>query len=80
MAEFKGKSISETITISAGPTGEVRITAMESEGKKYIDVRKWYCTQKNPVMNPGKGVWIPVEQVDEVVSAVKAIKAELEGK
>ena len=53
---------------------EVRVSKLENENGELeaIDVRQWYCTQKNPEYTPTqKGIRIKEEFVDQLLSAIK---------
>lgn len=50
-----------------------RIERKEYKGKQYLDIRKHYQTRENPGkwFATTKGVFIPVEDVVNVIDAVK---------
>jgi len=53
---------------------EVRVSKLENENGELeaIDVRQWYCTQKNPEYAPAKkGIRLKAEFVDQLLSAIE---------
>ena len=57
---------------------ELRITRIESHEHELeaVDIRQWYCTQKDPEMKPTKkGVRIRADQLDNVLEAIKTARS-----
>jgi Transcriptional Coactivator p15 (PC4) len=54
------------------PTSQYQVHAVEKSGKRYINIREWYCTKTDPTWKPSKsGMAIPLEQAEEVMLALK---------
>lgn len=57
---------------------ELRITRIESQEHEFeaVDIRQWYCTQKDPEMKPTKkGVRIQADQLGAVLEAIKTARS-----
>ncbi|KAI1756447.1 transcriptional Coactivator p15-domain-containing protein [Xylaria castorea] len=56
-----------------------RITIQNFKGKNYVNIREYY--ENNGELRPGKkGIMLPLEQYNALVTAIPAINAELESK
>ena len=56
---------------------EIRVSKLENASGELeaIDVRQWYCTQKDPELKPTyKGIRLKAEFVDSLVSAIEKCK------
>ena len=48
--------------ISKNDTSKYIVSRCEKDGRKFINVREWYCTRNDPTWKPAKsGMAIPVE-------------------
>ncbi|KAI0455906.1 transcriptional Coactivator p15-domain-containing protein [Xylaria acuta] len=56
-----------------------RITIQNFKGKTYVNIREYY--ENNGELRPGKkGIMLPLEQYNALLTAIPAINAELESK
>lgn len=53
---------------------KIMVKKCEKKGKVYVDVRTFYVDKVGDLA-PGKGIALPAELVDEVVSAISKYKA-----
>ena len=50
--------------------GEITIKEVTRNGNMFVDIRKWYVDRKSDELKPGKGIAIPVEQIEDVYEAL----------
>lgn len=63
-------------------TSEYRVVINTFGERNLVDLRQWYKKKTDKDFNPGKGVSIPVDQLDELIAMLKkarkrAVKAKL---
>ncbi len=54
---------------------QVRITASEYHGATYVDLRLWWRTPAGGWVATKKGITVPVDAVDTIVTALRKAKA-----
>lgn len=65
-------------TIKLSDFSELRVSRVESKSNEFesVDIRQWYCTQKDPTMKPTqKGVRIRADQLDRVLEAINTARS-----
>lgn len=61
--------------IQTGNLSEMRITRVDDEDGSFkaVDIRKWFCTQKDSTMKlTQKGIRIYAENLEQVMNALKS--------
>ena len=70
MAEYTCTDKQEVVaTVKQSDFSEIRITKLSDENTgevKSVDIRQWYCTKKDPTMQPSKGIRIKDTEMAEV--------------
>jgi len=75
MSKFWDKESEPMIVEKNGTGAEYRIRRVEKDDKKYREIREWFMDKKTGNMLPTKkGVVIPEEVADDVVSLLDSVK------
>lgn len=81
MAEYTCTDKQEVVaTVKQSDFTEIRVTKLSDENTgevKSVDIRQWYCTKKDPTMQPSKGIRIKDTDIAEVLwGIIKAMSTE----
>ena len=81
MAEYTCTDKQEVVaTVKQSDFTEIRVTKLSDENTgevKSVDIRQWYCTKKDPTMQPSKGIRIKDTDIAEVLWGImKAMSTE----
>lgn len=75
--EYKGyaKEVVEEV-LELSEFSELRITSLRNDANELqgVDIRQWYCTQKDPVKKPTqKGVRLSVENMHKLIDVLSEL-------
>lgn len=76
MADYKKNVIEEVIkVVPLTEFTELHVQKIGNEaGITHVDIRQWYCTQKDPVLKPStKGIRLKISTLVEVLPVLQSL-------
>lgn len=67
---FEGKTLKGTL-INEDAAYPTQVALEELKGKRYVSITKMFRIHGTTELAPQKGVWIPVEVVDDLITALQ---------